>query len=165
MKTSAMIRYGSLDTKGPNRKDKVFYIVFETEEEAQEMVNLLEELRERKAKGLTERDLPKKAESKISDEQFTRDGIVQFMNSFGAFNDPKMSKFGRDTFERMNWLIARIDVLEKSISENVKTKRCKTCGGTGFDPNRSTCRTHYVPDVPCPDCRQKGYEYTRRRLS
>lgn len=87
MKTSAMIRYGSLDTKGPNRKDKVFYIVFETEEEAQEMVNLLDELR---------------------------------------------------------------------ASE--KTKRCKTCGGTGFDPNRSTCLTHYVPDVPCPDCRQKGYK-------
>ena len=45
MKTSAMIRYGSLDTKGPNRKDKVFYIVFETEEEAQEMVNMLDVLR------------------------------------------------------------------------------------------------------------------------
>lgn len=45
MKISPMIRFCSPDTKGPNRKDKVYYIVFDTEEEAQEIINLLEMLR------------------------------------------------------------------------------------------------------------------------
>ena len=45
MKTSPMIRFCSPDTKGPNRKDKVYYIVFDTEEEAQEIMLLLEVLR------------------------------------------------------------------------------------------------------------------------
>lgn len=40
-----MIRFCSPDTKEPNRKDKVYYIVFDTEEEAQEIISLLEVLR------------------------------------------------------------------------------------------------------------------------
>lgn len=29
---------------------------------------------------------------------------------------------------------------------------CSLCHGSGFDPERSTCKTHYVADVPCPKC-------------
>jgi hypothetical protein len=36
---------------------------------------------------------------------------------------------------------------------DIKATPCPTCGGSGFDPNRSTCKTHYVQDVPCPDCK------------
>ena len=43
--------------------------------------------------------------------------------------------------------------------------KCKTCGDTGFDPNRSTCREQYIPNVPCPDCQQpKAGEYSKRTV-
>ena len=32
---------------------------------------------------------------------------------------------------------------------------CKKCGGSGFDPERSTCAEQWMPDVPCPDCQDK----------
>lgn len=32
---------------------------------------------------------------------------------------------------------------------------CDRCKGTKVDPELSSCKTHYVPDVPCSKCQSK----------